>query len=238
MKANEQFSLEGAVNMRDIGGYLNVEDCVVQKHHFIRGANCSKLTENDCVFLYEYGIRAIVDLRSEWESAEAPDHWLYKEPIDTYRVSLSGKLAPGAIMKENATLANMYTEIIESEKGQILKVMQILASQKGGVLFHCSAGKDRTGLITMMLLKLAGVDNDTICEDYSASEVYLKPLVVEMKKFFADRNIPFIESLFHSKKEDMESACLFFDQRYNIENYLRMIGLSDEELVQLKAKLV
>lgn len=237
MKANEQIQLEGALNIRDIGGYLNKESKQVKENLFIRAANCSRLTENDCELLYEYGLRNIIDLRSDFERKEAPDHWVGKE-IDQYAISLSSKLSPANLSGGTHSLSAMYIDLIENEQKQILKVMEILASREGATLYHCSAGKDRTGVITMLLLKLANVDNETILTDYEVSEVYLQPLLVEMKKFFQAKGVVINDHMLQSKRVDMEAACTHFDSKYEIESYLKMIGLNDQQLFNLKGKLI
>lgn len=238
MKANEQLKLEGALNIRDIGGYLNNDNEAVKQQSFIRAANCSRLTENDCHYLYDYGLRSIIDLRSDFERNEAPDQWLGKSEIKQYAISLSSKLSPVNLSGSKNSLATMYIDLIDNEQVQILKVMEILASNDGATLYHCSAGKDRTGVITMLLLKLAKVDLETILTDYEVSEVYLQPLFIEMKKFFQTKGVVISEHMLQSKRADMEAACTHFDSKYEIEAYLKMIGLSEDLLLKLKGKLV
>jgi len=98
-------------------------------------------------------------------------------------------------------------------------------------LFHCAVGKDRTGTIAMLLLKLAGVSDELVIEDYAITEVFMKEVFAQQRKECEENNISAPDALFASTPENMESTLKHLADTYGTaRDYLLSIGVSTEEL--------
>lgn len=121
------------------------------------------------------------------------------------------------------------------EQKTILNTMRVFAKAKGGVLYHCTAGKDRTGVISALLLLLAGVSKADILADYQISRLCLGSMLQQ----FCKSNKNFDINIITPKIEYMEKILDMFQQKYNsAEEYFSQIGLSASEIMKLKKKLI
>ena len=100
-------------------------------------------------------------------------------------------------------------------------------------MFHCTAGKDRTGVVAMLILKLAGIDNELIIKDYTASGEYLADSIRRLKETLQTRGFKIIDSIFESKDEDMENTLKYFDEHYTIDSYFKSLGFSKDLIKRL-----
>lgn len=128
---------------------------------------------------------------------------------------------------------NSYFEMVDGQK-TILSIMRVFIKSNGGVLYHCASGKDRTGVVSALLLLLAGVCKTDILADYHISQVYLD----SMLKQFCETNKNIDENIVTPKTEYMERFLYMFQQKYNsVEEYFSQIGLTDSEILELKMRL-
>lgn len=167
--------LAGAANARDIGGYRTVDGRTVRTGMVYRTDQLNNLTPADLAELSRRQVREIDDLRTVYERALAPDrvpagahdNWydvVGETPLPDLMSSLAGGpemyrafiTAPGA----NRAVAAVLRDVIDNGRSG------------GAVLFHCTAGKDRTGWVAAVLLTLLGVDRNTVTEDYLLSNHY------------------------------------------------------------------
>lgn len=122
-----------------------------------------------------------------------------------------------------------------NEQACMCKVMRQIASAPKGVLFHCAAGKDRTGCTAALLLLLCCVPQADVVADYQVSETYLQEIIRRLRK--ERPNAP--AHLGRSRAEYMEETLALLTDKYGTaEDYLRAIGLTDEELNLLRGKLL
>ena len=232
--------LSGAKNVRDLGGYKTKNGKSTKKNVFLRAAKLDELTDADKEFLYGYGVRTVVDLRSPVEIAEKPcgvhsyrDIRYENVPLidNIHSDNLEGRYPP--------SMSQMYIGLLENSTQLIRQALYRLAEEPKCALFNCTAGKDRTGVMAMLLLKLAEVDSAVIIDDYSASEKYntdIKIIQEEVKEQFG---ILLPDYLFESKPEQMEQTLEFFDRKYcNAPDYMRTIGLSNADIEKLAAKFI
>ncbi len=113
--------------------------------------------------------------------------------------------------------------------------MRVFVKAKGGVFYHCTAGKDRTGVISALLLLLSGVCKTDILDDYQISQAYLGSMIQQFCKKNSDVDVNIITP----KTEYMDEFLNMFEQKYStVEEYFSQIGLSDSEVLQLKTKLI
>lgn len=172
--------VKGTVNFRDLGGYKTADGHVVKWGKVYRSADISHLTDSDMDTLQNRHIHTVVDFRGTQESAKAPDHLLPKTdyilcPAGSDSLPDPSKMA--AIMSKGNMLQEMYgnTRYLEARYRPFFQKLSALP-QDEALLFHCTGGRDRTGIGAALLLNLLGVPENTIIEDYTASNVYLKPM--------------------------------------------------------------
>lgn len=215
-------------NMRDLGGYCNKEGKVIKFNRFIRSNLPYEMTNQEINYLLNNKINTIIDLRRK-DEAERKKNCLDREEFNYYNINVKSNKCPK--LEEDIPIGYMKTI---SDKETISQIFHIIANSKDGVLFNCTAGKDRTGVVAMLLLLLADVYDDDIIADYSISYIYIRD---EIKKMNKDN--PDLPSFFGgSKLEYMEETLKLFRQKYkNINNYMEYLGISKEEVNLIKHKL-
>ncbi|RHW49501.1 tyrosine-protein phosphatase [Lactobacillus bombicola] len=176
-------------NPRDLGGYVGIDGRKIKFHRLLRAGNFSKITLKDEQFLLNYGLKEIIDLRSPTECKKNPDRKL--PGVKHYHFPLSDEANPGGskldMQKEFAKyrcdqyagfklMCQRYHNHVLTKRAQASfhQIIQTISkTDKGAVLYHCSEGKDRTGLVTILLLYILGVDMETIRCDYLYSNYLL-----------------------------------------------------------------
>ncbi|MEE6159336.1 tyrosine-protein phosphatase [Olsenella sp. YH-ols2221] len=174
----QRLPLTGADNVRDLGGYP-VGLRQTKWHAFLRAGALQHVTDEDCEFLHRYGVRMVIDLRSEKEVEAAPDRACGESDIAYIHAELGGedlsdpKLVERMVQEHGGALPRakeLYASMLENT--QALRIIFRTISQAPDdacILIHCSAGKDRTGVISMLLLMLVGVSREDCVADYMRS---------------------------------------------------------------------
>lgn len=180
--AERHLPMEGGYNFRDLGGYRTTEGRYVKWGKFIRSDDMKGLTDSDLRYLASIPIRTVVDFRTEMEVELAPD----RHPA-TVENSVALTVNPGNIIgvpdgeittSEHAVqlMEQMY-RLMVSDQGvieQYRRFFALLQEEKNiPLLYHCSAGKDRTGMASALILYALGVDSETVMKDYLLSNHYL-----------------------------------------------------------------
>ena len=184
-------------NFRDLGGYQTEAGQTIRAHKVIRSAKLDQLSDRDLNYLANYGMRYDVDFRSPEEQAKEPDrlpdvasyYFVPVFPVDETEVSK----APENIYEKfggspTAGFENMietYRDIVNLDSAQkaYRQFFDLLLENEPddqALLFHCSAGKDRTGMGAVYLLSALGVDAHTIRQDYLAANDYIQQPLEEM----------------------------------------------------------
>lgn len=182
--ANHQriLTFENGFNFRDLGGYRTIDGKSLKWNNLVRSAHLSYFTHAEQRKLYGYGIRTIIDFRSTSEVALYPDRLTslmnyIRIPVfenDLTESNISITEARKNFSKDPQAgfnrMMEVYCQFVTDEKAQeafhnFIKKL-CLHSAQGGVLFHCSAGKDRTGLGAIYLLNLLQVPANIIYQDY------------------------------------------------------------------------
>ena len=178
--------LEGGSNFRDMGGYVTVDGKRVNKGLLFRSGAMTSLTQSDITYLEQFDFQTIVDLRSAEELELFPNRWAVQETIDYvnvhYRImDLMGEalnISPDEENPEQAVLNNMG----ESYKGfpallepQFIALFDRLLAAETPLVVNCSAGQDRTGVASALILSALGVPRETILRDYHLSTELRRP---------------------------------------------------------------
>ena len=230
-----QLPLACAENVRDLGGYATKSGQITQFHRFVRSGDMHSLNLDDQQSLLDYGIKSVIDLRMSWEIKAQPNvfhrsvmldyriHDFWGDRFDDYR-SIN-KTAPPA-----RKLADLYCRGLELSGFVMAEIMRTFAEKQTGYLFHCRSGKDRTGLVAAMLLAIAGVADDTICQDFALTQQYLKtgatnPIAASAPGAWQKTCEP----------ETMQITLDFLTDRYGCAtSYLQHNGLLSSELQRIK----
>ena len=157
---------DGCLNARDLGGYATEDGHETRWDRVIRSDNLIRLTDAGRQALIDHGVRRIVDLRLPRELEQDPPPFRGHDIVDYHHVSfIDPEAEPGPSVE---TLADDYKRMLERYKPGVTSIMRAIAEapQDGAVLIHCHSGKDRTGIISALLLRLAGVPTETAAEDY------------------------------------------------------------------------
>lgn len=169
---------EGCLNVRDLGGLPTRDGGRTRSRSVIRADNVRLLTEAGRRALASYGVARVVDLRYPEEVAEDAPVDL---GVEVVHVSVLGeRLDPAYVAELDRSLfaaadvadhyAWSYVDFLERHRDRFGTAFAAVASADGCVVVHCMGGKDRTGLVSGLLLRLAGVELDTVGADYALSE--------------------------------------------------------------------
>lgn len=234
--------LEGVMNCRELGGYGTKNGEQVKWRTFLRSSDMNELTESDISFLEDYGIKTVIDLRSAHELAESPNPLATIDSFDYYNIPFASQpITDISTMKDTATLKNMkmggfYVNLLE-ESEQIKPMFDTIdQASEGGIVFHCAAGKDRTGVLAMLILGLAGVEKKDIIANYEVTYTNMEYFQSFKKNITLPYDIP-KEFLYSSREYIIEAYDHIIDGYVTFENYLLSKGIEEEILHRLKERL-
>jgi protein-tyrosine phosphatase len=174
--------LEGAANFRDIGGYATADGRHVRKGVVYRSNQLSDLTANDFERLNALGIKLVCDFRTDGERRRSPTQWQGATSPEMMRaqimkeadVNMSAERLRELTTRSSATLATAYDSMVAAdpaaEYGHLYKQ---IAAGKLPVIAHCTAGKDRTGVFSAVLLTMLGVPRSSVIDDYMLTGEYM-----------------------------------------------------------------
>jgi protein-tyrosine phosphatase len=206
-------------NARDLGGLPTLDGAWTRRGALVRADSVGRLTEQGRAALEAYGIRTIIDLRFGVEVREDPSPFVdharivsHNLPLNPNDIAVTRSLAAqrGSALPYPATVNVAY---LATHQAPIAAVMRVIAAAPGGgILFHCHAGRDRTGLIAALLLALVGVPAATITADYALS--------------------------FSALAETMEATLAHVESAYGgTEGYLRAAGVTEQEIARIRCRL-
>jgi len=156
-------------NARDLGG-LRGSRGFIPHGRFYRSATLVDANEADRRVLLGRGVTLDIDLRTFFEAADAPDRLARDARFVYRRISLVGVTD----WLRTGGLAGLYVHVLGEHHESLRDVFRLMARhESGAILFHCASGKDRTGVVSALLLDLAGVSRDAIVRDYAISAHYL-----------------------------------------------------------------
>ncbi|WP_019927882.1 tyrosine-protein phosphatase [Nocardia sp. BMG111209] len=217
--------LDGVINARDLGGYRTTDGRTVRSGKVFRTAELGKATDADLAALTGHDVRVVDDLRTSFERAASADR-MPAGATANWDDIIGGD--PANVLKSFSAGPDLYRAFI-TEPGAnagFANVLRDIAATDGAVLYHCSAGKDRTGWTSAVLLTLLGVDRDTVNYDFLLSNYY--------------RNAPVGDAVNGVTQPELDAAFDQVDRSYgSFDNYLHQgLKLTDDDLAALRAKLL
>lgn len=230
---NNLYLLENLYNVRHLGGLKTIDGTELKNHKYIRGSAKGSLNAEEKQFFYDLGIRVIIDLRYENELGKTLSPLKDYLDISYYHVDMMGEFWQ---MRQHGytEISELYIDLLDDSQAKIKAVFDIfLKHENEGIYYHCTAGKDRTGVISMLLLDLVGVEEATIIANYSESyeNNQGRPGYKNMPEEW--------RYLTYSKPEYMEKALAHLRANYqNSANYLKIIGFSEDDIAKIKRSLI
>ncbi len=215
-------------NARDLGGYATRDGGITRWNVFLRSACPNKLTESDVELLKRIGVTAVVDLRGGGNEDELLTGYTQARAFRCYNFPVGGGNPPAKITE----CGRSYLEIADNPN--MYRVFAALADNQGATVFHCFAGKDRTGIVASILLMLAGVADVDIIADYTQSYAYfLERIRADFDRTDAERDV------FIPHPEHIESFMRLFRAKYgDAQNYLLRMGLTQTQINCIIGKFV
>ena len=240
--------IEGAHHARDLGGYETADGGQTRWSTLFRAADIHALPSSDRSTLLDAGVRTVIDLRGSTELTEASSVFKDLSGVQYLPHNLTGDALInrwGAIpvpADSSVRLSTMYSTVLD-ERGEKVKEILEAVSQPGTLpaVFHCTAGKDRTGVLAALLLGIAGVPHERIVEDYVLSARFLYgTTVVPPDGSGADEFPPFEEyQAMWAPPDAMGLTLDHLDSKYGgIESYARSVGVDDATLSNIRNALV
>lgn len=254
--AERVLPLEQGSNFRDVGGYATADGKHVRWGMIFRSGGQPMLTDADVKEIKSLGIANLVDLRSDEERVMAPTRLdgIRYNAIGYSMASMMAVMSKADPANPLAGLQEGYRAFPQSLAPQVRLVFAKLLSKEGPVVYNCSAGQDRTGFTTAMVLSTLGVPRDTIYADYVLSMTYRRPEweMAPMSDELASRSPVF--AYFAQAKKDPRAAKptnlvasdgtpylatafkAIEDKWGSVDSYLEQeIGLTKVDIAQLRA---
>jgi protein-tyrosine phosphatase len=243
--------LAGAMNFRDVGGYPAAGG-VVARGQVYRSDHLALLTDADVAVVAGLGLRTVYDLRRDREVAERPSR--LPDGLDVVRLPMADDtgddrdfleliLAGELPMASLDFMVDVYHQMLDSHGPRFARLFEGLADpRRRPAVFHCTAGKDRTGMAAVLLLDLLGVDEAIALDDYELTNEYrsrrrieeLRPQLVE-----AGVDVDAILPLLSAPRPAMEDALTYVHRSWGTaEGYLISGGLDPAAIDALRRDLV
>jgi protein-tyrosine phosphatase len=225
------------LNARDLGGCPTVDGAITNHRSLLRADDLAQLSPAGLRALGEYGVATVLDLRWPEEIATAPSPVLQQLPGVRYvSVSLLAESpADWGALGGHCTKEQWKCTVLERLRPQLNRALAVIAAAgPEPLLFHCVAGKDRTGVIAALLLTLAEVVPSAIAADYAASTGNLRDAYLRR---YRDADPAAIVEVVRCPEEAVYNMLDYLDRAGGIRAYLRGIGLSEAEISRLRARL-
>ena len=236
--------LNSLYNIRDLGGIPTKDGRATKFGVFVRSEAPYRTSRSDIEFLLNYGVKSTMDLRSGSEIDERPSSLstlvpYYTKSLFRESVSISNDVPktrrkPKFKKKEKEygiDWEEEYINLLENGAGWVREVLNIAANAPGCLLYHCTTGKDRTGLMTLLILSIAGVSREDIAADYCISQIYLEPVY--------DSLPPMNYDFYVTPADAMLGVIDYLENTYGgVVEYIRKTGVSEETIEKIRTKLV
>ena len=238
------FGIEKKRNLRDLGGYKTQNGKHVKKGYFFRSSRLMDFDQAELKILNSLNIKKIYDLRSKEEVKDSPDptlkgaeyiHSSAAARVDGTEVNFS----PAALIAENVYSKECNDEFTHKVYGNLpfsyayKRMFEDIVAGNVPILFHCSSGKDRTGIAAILILLALGVDEETAMYDYMLTNEYRKEYIERFKKDFpltkldgelagmllAYEGVTYTNADYSLKriKEKYENYDEYFEKEYNLD---------------------
>jgi protein-tyrosine phosphatase len=235
--------LEGAVNFRDLGGYVTDDGRHTRWRTLFRADGLGELTEPDFDILRQLGIRTVIDLRTGHELQQSRFD-VEAHPVEFHHFPFIKSLGNADdFERAPGFLGTQYQEMLQDAATQIVGALTALAAPDARpAVFHCTAGKDRTGLLSALMLSLLGVPEETVVADYALSGAAMQRLRAKLLIKFPDGKLLVdanADALFSADPSNMVALFAHLNDRYgSVREYASAIGLPDDVVDRLREAML
>ncbi len=267
LQAQRYVPVDGIVNARDLGGYPAADGKIVRHGLLLRSASLAEAKEKDLSYLSGIPVGTVVDFRMDFELRGKEDKVIpgaryVRLPINSSGMDVTDEdekelsrhksfdvrkfIMIAAFNKRAQTIAReMYPIMVTDEdcQKQFAAFLQMVVHADSAILFHCTQGKDRTGLASAYILSALGVDRETIIKDFDATNaIYAKDVkrLSRRVRFFGgkDQEIETVKAFIGANTENFIKVLDFIDSEYgSLLNYIQgPLGLSDNDILRLKER--
>lgn len=260
----ERIPLEGIFNTRDLGGMETADGKKIKSRRLIRSGELFNISENDkSVLTEQYNLKKVVDFRTGAERSEKPDPTL--ENVQYIWAPIMSEEAMGithdeeserdviaelfSYLQENQItlvdyMTGIYIILLSTQQAQreySRFFRELLSNENGSVLWHCSAGKDRVGVGTALLLTALGVPREVIIEDYLMTNTFTNSEYENAVKFLKSQNadetvINGIEGVFKVRESYIMASLKYIEENYgSVNEYInKALGITKDEITDLR----
>ena len=236
MAVGRHLDWDGCYNVRDLGGLRAAGGRPIRRGAVVRSDAVSRLTAAGWSALHAHGVRTIVNLRdpTEYEPDVAPR----PAGLTTLTLPLEDR-SDAEFWRQWRDLSSTplyYRPFLHHRPERVAAVFAAIAeASPGGVLLHCAAGRDRTGLIALVLLTLVGVSPEEIAADHALSAERLRLRSVHLGRVDEDiRAQELLRAANTSARAEILATLASFDPA----DYLRAAGLGDDRLAAVRTRLL
>ena len=238
--------LDGAFNFRDLGGLRTRDGGTTRSGRMFRSDALHHLVPKDVDVLTELGMRTIIDRRSAVElerSGRGPlgdtDMQFVHAPL-SHGDAAAGQVLPPALVEGD--LGRHYADSLAERTGTLAEVVRHLAVRENlPAVFHCTAGKDRTGMVAALVLALVGVPDDVIVHDYTLTDERMVHVMERIRASgdFPQPLTPMSEKVGRAEAASMETFLASIRERHgNAAGWARDAGIADATVASLHRVLV
>jgi protein-tyrosine phosphatase len=250
MSDTRWLALTGAENVRDLGGLPLIAGGTTRRGVLLRGDTLQELTAGDVGLLREIGLRTVIDLRTPMEADLEGRGLLADEPIGYANLPFipDELMVPGRDQARALVVAERresdrvdhYLNYLRYAGDRVVAAVRIMAAPDGPpVLFHCAAGKDRTGVLAALVLDAVGVERDAIVADFALTNERLERIGGRLRRMSTYANYTGTLTLgeMGADPQTMIDVLGTLDQEGGAAGWLLANGLSPDELTSLRAAL-
>lgn len=260
--------LEGAVNVRDVGGMTTSDGRAIRPGALIRSANLQHLTDADIhTLVRDLGVRRVVDLRTDVEvEREGPGRMHAQPEVVIHHLSLypdsngrsenvvaidetpastgtAERTVPWRgekLTPDRAPVVDSYLRYLSRRPDSIVAALRAIAEPDGATVVHCAAGKDRTGVVVALALAVAGVPRDSIAADYALTQSQMRLIIEHLaRSTLYDREVTRPDQIPTASADVMGAVLSAVDTDLGgVLGWLASHGWTDEDTDALRAKLI
>lgn len=232
MEYRRRLVFTNILNCRDLGGF-ETQFGVTKFGRFLRAGIVSLPDDGEIKALEDYGVTTAIDLRGEFETFDMSPRLDRIKGADVLNISLyeaNAANSNGSLAQLNA----LYVRIADENRDNIRRVLEAISAAKDGtILYHCYFGKDRTGILTLMLLTIAGVREDDIIADYQVTYTYIERYVEEHSDILWSKD----REMHYSKPETLKFLISHLKEKYgSVYGYIQSTGIAEEALEKIRKR--
>ncbi len=239
--ADRFLPLESTTNTRDLGGLDLLGGGLTLRGRLLRSDAFLSLSAADLAALTSLGLSTVIDLREAGEQQLEPSALLGRAGVDVHHVSVWGHVNAGSARPADPwDISAFYVAALDHAQPAFALGVRLLAEAPGAALFHCTAGKDRTGLLAVLVLEAVGVGRDLVVEDFALTHDRIGSVRARLLADATRRGVDphDFARLLGATPDLILPALEHLDRAFGgAEAYLRRAGVDENTLVRLRTKL-